>query len=356
MSNILSTEPCLVFFPRTGVGSLIQFTILLRLVRKTWPLAYIQVVVEKPILSFVLLGNDSVNRVVEYPVHAQSIFSARKCAKELGLKLKRPDVVVSTGSYRTALIARFLGAHTVVGYHHKNLMTRLLKKLLFSETVEQDLSLHEVEDYLRLGKLIPDFKEPASLPNAELHLASSDWDKLVLRFAALKKSSYLVVHSGADMIEKRWTLEGFVSVLKKVSLPIVLLGAKEDLAFCCELQKKLGDKILLNLSGELNLLEAFQILNHATALLCNDNFAGHGAAALGVPFVALFGPTSKRRYRPWSEKGVALAAKLDCRPCYGVYTGSVHCDQVEELHCQKALSPSEVLKALSAYIGVELAD
>jgi ADP-heptose:LPS heptosyltransferase len=42
--------------------------------------------------------------------------------------------------------------------------------------------------------------------------------------------------------------------------------------------------------------------------LAADTGTGHIAAAYGVPFVSVFGPTDPKLFRPYSDEGVVLRA------------------------------------------------
>jgi ADP-heptose:LPS heptosyltransferase len=41
----------------------------------------------------------------------------------------------------------------------------------------------------------------------------------------------------------------------------------------------------------------------------------HMAAAVGVPVVALFGPTDERKWGPWGEGHTVITKRLSCYPC-----------------------------------------
>lgn len=59
------------------------------------------------------------------------------------------------------------------------------------------------------------------------------------------------------------------------------------------------------------------LLSRAAVLLCNDSGAMHLGAALGVPTVAVFGPTVEAfGFFPSGEKtAVVQNGGLNCRPC-----------------------------------------
>jgi ADP-heptose:LPS heptosyltransferase len=74
-----------------------------------------------------------------------------------------------------------------------------------------------------------------------------------------------------------------------------------------------------NLAGKTNLLELSALLRKLTLYITNDTGAMHVAAAVDVPFVAIFGPGDFQRFRPFSPSGKIAFARncqmLDCVPC-----------------------------------------
>jgi len=64
----------------------------------------------------------------------------------------------------------------------------------------------------------------------------------------------------------------------------------------------------------------------------------HMAAALGVPVVALFGPSGEKSWGPWGEGHVVLTSPYLCRPC-----GKDGCLGSKKSDCLEAISPQAVL-------------
>jgi ADP-heptose:LPS heptosyltransferase len=63
----------------------------------------------------------------------------------------------------------------------------------------------------------------------------------------------------------------------------------------------------------LPLRASFAVLRHCTALVGPDTAITHAAAALGVPTVALFGPTSPKT---WGHRGQCqMYTRMPCSPC-----------------------------------------
>jgi lipopolysaccharide heptosyltransferase I len=81
------------------------------------------------------------------------------------------------------------------------------------------------------------------------------------------------------------------------------------------------------------------LLKRLDVLVTTDSGPMHLAAALGIPVVALFGPTNPSRTGPFGERHRVICAEVDCRPCY-----RRHCDKVSG--CMSAIRPEAVCEAV----------
>lgn len=73
---------------------------------------------------------------------------------------------------------------------------------------------------------------------------------------------------------------------------------------------------IVDLSGKTSLAEAVDLLSLAHAVVSNDSGLMHIAAALGVPTVVIYGPTSPGFTPPLSNRAVTLVSEIDCAPCF----------------------------------------
>ena len=72
-----------------------------------------------------------------------------------------------------------------------------------------------------------------------------------------------------------------------------------------------------------------------------DSGPGHLAAAVGTPYVTLFGPTSPQRTAPYGCEHLVVLAELDCMPCY-----QKRCPEQTKL-CMHNISADAVLEKLA---------
>src|SRR5262249_934501 len=103
------------------------------------------------------------------------------------------------------------------------------------------------------------------------------------------------ISTGAGATNKRYPAEQWVSIgveLMKQGFQVALLGAEVD--------PQVEIEGAINLVGKLSLFETMSVVAGSKLHLAADTGTGHMAAAYGVPYVSIFGPTNPDLYRPYS--------------------------------------------------------
>ncbi len=130
---------------------------------------------------------------------------------------------------------------------------------------------------------------------------------------------WLGVNPGAFFgTAKRWVPERYAAVGDRVSRKtgarVVILGGAGE--------RPLGDAIAASmqtkprvLCGETTLADLVGVITRLRALVTNDSGPMHVASALGVPLVALFGPTDWRETAPGGPRARLLREEVECAPC-----------------------------------------
>jgi ADP-heptose:LPS heptosyltransferase len=77
----------------------------------------------------------------------------------------------------------------------------------------------------------------------------------------------------------------------------------------------------------------------------------HLAAALGVPVVALFGPTDWRRLRPWGVVHRIVRRELACMPCFRYSSRPLRCEANLDYACMRELSVDAVFAATESLLA-----
>ena len=206
--------------------------------------------------------------------------------------------------------------------------TRLGRPFL-TDALPSDPRAHRVDDWWALLDRLTGGTAPRLPPR----LAAEPERKA--RFAALLRrpgEPLLAVHCGARIAVRRWPEASFralLAALRGESRFRLALFPDPD-GYGAGLAD-LADETL----ARIGLPDLVAALACADALVCNDSGPAHIAAALGVPVLALFGPTAPEWFRPFGEAHhVVIRDICAYRPCLDAC-------RFPEPYCLTRLTPEE---------------
>ena len=131
-----------------------------------------------------------------------------------------------------------------------------------------------------------------------------------------RSAGWIALCHGAAKQHKRWPPVKFgalASRLVRAGRRVVLLGSKNDQNAVEAIKDaaQVPADALLDLTGELDLLDAAAALSVCAVAVANDSGLMHMAAGLQVPVVGLYGPTSPATNPPLSETAQVVTASLE---------------------------------------------
>ncbi len=141
---------------------------------------------------------------------------------------------------------------------------------------------------------------------------------IVSSLPALFHNDYHALVVGGSYFTKQIPLNKLKEICTNSSLPLILLGGKEDAAIAEQVYQFHKNKVL-NLCGKLNLNQSASIIQQANKVITSDTGLMHIAAAYKKDIISLWGNTI-----PEFGMGPYLAGKnsqalevtnLSCRPC-----------------------------------------
>ncbi|MDP2939240.1 MAG: GT4 family glycosyltransferase PelF [Candidatus Omnitrophota bacterium] len=130
-------------------------------------------------------------------------------------------------------------------------------------------------------------------------------------------------------------------MLVKSNIRPVITGTEEDLPLAASLLKLTPAKPL-NFVGKTTILQLACLIKKCGVFVSADSAPLHVAAAVGVPIVALFGPTSPARHMPSAKNFIVIKRDISCSPCYK--------PECKDIVCMKYISAKEVLDAIEKLI------
>ena len=169
-----------------------------------------------------------------------------------------------------------------------------------------------------------------------------DWRDVIagglLGLGGLAIAAYAVSHYSLG------TLQHMGPGMFPAATGVVLVGASSQAVLARELAAGSG---ILNLVGETSLTELVGVLKGASAAIGPDSGPGHVAAALGVPYLALIGPTAAARVAPYGSEELVVESHQLCAPCY-----QRRCPGMQE-RCMREIRAEMVWEKLQVIINEE---
>ncbi len=157
----------------------------------------------------------------------------------------------------------------------------------------------------------------------------------------------MALFPGTSVREKRWETKRFVSLVARLTSQgktVVIVGGTEDIPIGEEIAKVGG----VNLAGRTSLAETAAVIARADVLVSGDSGVLHLAAGLGVPTVALFGPSSIAKWSPRGSSDRVVSAQSACSPCsrYGTIPSCPY-----NVRCMADITLDEVIMAIESVIA-----
>lgn len=165
----------------------------------------------------------------------------------------------------------------------------------------------------------------------------------------------IAIHPGSGSKRKNWPIQKFIETARyllcnpQVKLLIIYGPAEEEIGVdvmfnhaLLSIQKIFENRI--NFARNIPLPHLAAILNRIDCFLGNDSGITHMAAAVGVPVVAIFGPTDPDVWAPRGEDVRIIRNECSCSPC-----GIIMKDCIAQ-HCLEGIEINEVINAVTGFI------
>jgi 3-deoxy-D-manno-octulosonic-acid transferase/heptosyltransferase-1 len=237
---------------------------------------------------------------------------------------KQPyDLVVDFhGLIKSAIIVLLSSGKRKLGYDSM----QELSGLFLNEKIPEDMHKHAVDRYLDfLRYLGSDIKDPEFLiPIGEENI--NRVDELLQRNAIDKNRRFVAVNPVALWDTKLWADEKFADLCDMITdeLGVSVVFTGSDHRKLEHIQSRMKS-LSVNLGGRTTLRDLAYLYRRSSLLITTDSGPMHLAAAMGIPTIALFGPTDPARTGPYGKGHVVIRRELSCSPCFLKKCDSMKC-------------------------------
>ena len=299
------------------LGDLLFMTPAIRAIRRAHPNAHIAALSPRRGMDL-LQGNPHLDAVIPMPEGRGIAHLAGWRPLIRRLRAERFDAAfLFHRSFTRAAVAWAAGIPERIG-------TRTLKRgwlLTTAVEIPPKDSVHKIDGFLRIVEaagirpdgrhydagLLPEDEQSAAALARELGIGPSD------RVVAL--------HAGANWLLKRWPSRNFAALADALSerhgARVLFIGGEGDLPLIRGIAQRMRSRPLVA-AGRTTFRQMGALLKQTRLLISNDSGPLHLGVAVGVPVVALFGPTNPKLTGPVNEaKAVTLFGSIGCPvPCY----------------------------------------
>lgn len=322
----------------SSLGDVVHSLPFLNAVHECFPDAEVHWVIAKG-LEGLLEGHPMVHRLIVINKDVwKKISRAGDTVREIrqlyrDIRSAHYDLVVDLqGLLRSGLITMAARAPVRIGFTE----AREGSRIFYTRKVRGGRGIHAVDRYMKIAAEIGCPSDRIEFPFPPKP-AGSDRMKRVLA----DLGPYAVIVPGARWKTKIWPAENFGSVAAKLPVRSVVIGSSSD--------RGIADKIVstsrgraVSLAGETNLPELIVLMKGASIVITNDSGPMHIGAALNVPVIAVFGPTSPVLTGPYGKGHVVLQSDEPCSPCFK--------RECADVKCMRKITPGKVLERAAAVL------
>lgn len=266
------------------------------------------------------------------------------------------DLVVDfQGLFRSGIFGAMTGARTRVGFARAREGARWFytHQVPLPEVTPSSWRLLEVHAVDRNLGLITFLGGHSSAPVFHLPALSSDGliVETMLQDANVQNHEHLIALAPwTRSVMKSWPLGRFVDLaielVQWANVRVVLLGGPSEISAAREFNR-LEAQGLINLVGRLSLSQLPALLRRMHLLIGNDSALIHLAAGVGIPVLAIFGPTHPKATGPYPlNNHVIVRTELPCSPC-----GARTCKNPNYLECMESISLESLLRKVKVIVG-----
>ena len=246
-------------------------------------------------------------------------------------------------SFESALMMFLGGVRQRIGY-----ATDGRRWMLTDPVIKASERRHQIHYYLDLAKAL---SAVTDRPSISIEATSSERQsarQLLATEGISEETAFLVLNPGAAYgSAKRWHQERFANVAdnlaRELDLQVAIIGSGAERPIANQIRVGMKSQTAV-LNGKTSLETLIGVLAESSLMITNDSGPMHIAAALGIPTVAIFGPTDEINTGPYGPRTRVVKHAVECSPC-------LLRDCPIDHRCMNAVTVDEVCRAAKELVN-----
>jgi heptosyltransferase-2 len=351
-------KKCLIFFT-IGIGDSLMVTPVMESIKSLPDLEFDALTIS-PQVDDIMQNSGSFKKVHFLNFQKDSLWESLKIIDNIRKEKYDISVLVFPSNHYKYRVVHFLtGAKKLFGmsYLDKNFPNLAF---LSGKLLKEDRSLHAIEQNFRLfefalkTKLARSEKMTINLNDTDRNIAGS-----FISDRKLENKIFVGLHPGSDLLKnmekKRWGAEKYSELMKSYSgdgrIHFLIFGGKPEAGLNEEISSvsKNNSTVVKNVP----FFQSAALIERCRVFICADTGLMHTAAALDVPVIAIFGPTSSVYTKPMNAGSVVVKKDYPCSPCYEYSRTPLFCDQEDQYKCMENISVAEIKEVLNKKLNIQ---
>lgn len=318
-----------------SIGDVILTTPLIEKLHHFFPDATIDFLTKKGNESL-LLQHKYINQLIVWDKSKNKYTHLLSTLKHI--RKQKYDHVINVQRFAsTGIITAFSRAKNTIGFVKNPL------SFLFTTKIKHQISsgIHEIDRNLSLIQHLTDGLR--FFP--KLYPTSYD-EEIVKHF---KNRPYVCIAPASLWFTKQFPTQKWIEFIKNIpdTFNVYLIGSHMDTQLCDQIVKLSISKKIVNLSGQLSLLQSASLMRDAVMNFMNDSAPMHLASAVNAPTTAIFCSTTPAfGFGPLSSNSCIIETTelLNCRPC-GLH-GKNDCPE-KHFKCAQSIQINQLVDRIS---------
>ncbi len=308
----------------SALGDVVHTLPTLETLRANHPDAYIAWMIEER-FQCLIEGHPALDEII--PVNTKrwrreiNFKSASEIFKVLRKIRKRKfDIILDLhGLIKSGVIAYATGASRRVGFSAANCKETASALFNNLKAPEVDPELHVVSanlEVLRTAIPCENLRHDFTLPHSDS--AEKKIDRFIKLHAGLQENPVVAVNPGAGFESKRWSPEKFSALADELTtqfgFSVLLTWGPGEEKMVRQISNEM--KQVCWIAPPTTIIESIALYRRMAFFIGNDSGPLHLSSALGIPGIALFGPTNPARNGPFGSHVQTEFKRLPCSFCW----------------------------------------